>query len=71
MKKFIALLPIMFFLFSGYAHSEQDAESVEICTKEAAQDNVPADKAKEYIDKCVQGIADDEKREQEESKKSS
>lgn len=70
MKKFMFVLPVIFFLFSGYAHSEQDAESVEVCTNEAKLDNIPSEKIKEYINSCVEAIASDEKRLQEEVNKS-
>jgi len=38
--------------------------SVEVCKEGAVSDGISSDKMKEYIDKCVKDIADDEKREQ-------
>ena len=64
MKKIISILSVLALLLSGYAFAEQDKVSVEVCKEEAKSDAVSADEMKEYIDKCVQDIADDVKREQ-------
>jgi len=64
MKKIISSLSILLLLFSGYAYAEQDKVSVEVCKEGAESEGVSPDKMKEYIDKCVEDIAEDEKREQ-------
>lgn len=61
MKKIAAVLFVMTFLVSSYVHSEEDAERLEVCTEQAKNDGVSSELAKEYIDKCVQFITDDEK----------
>ena len=64
MKKFISTLSVFAILLSGHAFAEQDKVSVEVCKEGAVSEGISADKMKEYIDKCVKDIADDEKREQ-------
>lgn len=64
MKKIISSLSVLFVLFSGYVYAEQDKVSVEVCKEDAQENGISADKLKEYIEKCVKDIADDEKREQ-------
>ena len=64
MKKIISTLYVFALLLSGYAFADQDKVSVEVCKEGAVSEGVSPDKMKEYIDKCVKDIADDEKREQ-------
>lgn len=75
MKKIISVLSIFALFLTNYVYAEQaqkqDKESVEVCKESAESDGVPGDKIKEYIDKCVKDIADDEKREQMEMQKGS
>ena len=71
MKKTISILSILALFFTGYVYAEQDKVSVEVCKESAESDGLSGDKMKEYIDKCVKDIADDEKREQMELKQES
>ena len=63
MKKIISVLSVFALLVSGYAFAEQDKVSVEVCKEGAKSEGISSDKMKEYIDKCVKDIADDEIRE--------
>ena len=63
MKKIVSVMSVFALLLSGYAFAAQDKVSVEVCKEGAINDGVSSDKMKEYIDKCVKDIADDEKRE--------
>lgn len=67
MKKVISILSGVVLLFSSHVFAEQDKESVEVCNEAAKSEGVSSDKVKEYVDKCVKDIADDEKREKAES----
>jgi len=64
MKKIIFTLSVFALLLSGHAFSEQDKVSVEVCKEGAISEGISPDEMKEYIDKCVKDIEDDEKREQ-------
>jgi len=75
MKKTISILSIFALFLTNYVYAEQakeqDKVSVEVCKEGAVSDGISGDKMKEYIDKCVKDIADDEKREQMEMQKGS
>ena len=64
MKKIISVMSVLALLLSGHIYAEQDRVSVEICKEGAISEGVPSDNMGEYIDKCVNDIADDEAREQ-------
>ena len=69
MKKLISVFSVLAMLLSGQAFSEEDRVSVEICKEGAISEGVTPDKMKEYIDKCVDDLAEEEKREQMEMEK--
>ena len=56
-------MSVLALLLSGHAFAEQDKLSVEACKEGAESEGISDDKIKEYIDKCVKDIADDEERE--------
>jgi len=64
MKKIISVISVLTLLLSAHAFAAQDEESVEICKDGAVSEGLTGDKMKEYVDKCVNEIAEDEKREQ-------
>lgn len=64
MKNIISILSVFALLLSGHVYAEQDKVSVEVCKEGATSEGISSDKMKEYIDKCVKDIADDEQREQ-------
>ena len=71
MKKIVSILSIFALFLTGFVYAEQDKVSVEVCKEGAESEGVSGDKMKEYIDKCVKDIAEDEKREQMELKQDS
>ena len=63
MKKIISIVSVFALLLSSHVYAEQDKVSLEVCKEGAKSEEISSDKMKEYIDKCVKDIADDEKRE--------
>ena len=61
MKKIISVMSVSVLLFSGHPFAEQDKISIEVCKEGARSEEISSDKMKEYIDKCMKDIADDEK----------
>ena len=71
MKKIISVMSVLALLFSNQIFAEQDKVSVEVCKEGAISEGISSELMKEYIDKCVEDIAADEKREEMETQKGS